>query len=282
MRQSKHRLAHYSPLTTNNVAAASGYVGRLLHRRVALSGHGRGRFAMFTATLKHLEAHYMGAAARTRMRFYGDEATYLLLRLEHGAAEWTEGSRTLPIQPGEGLLISPGDDSLVAWKGGIIAITILAPAVEEALIQLTGYLPVTPLVTLEPIDLRNSLLGEKFTYLADQLEMPDSGVFTHYPQEGRDMQLELIERMVRLLPHNHQHLIMAHHHGAARRHADDIEQFLARHGSDRVVTAATIAASIGVSARTLRDVCHRIYRQKPIEVLRGWRLDDTHRRLENP
>jgi AraC-like DNA-binding protein len=282
MRQSQHRLTQYPLHAADIVAESSGHIGRLLHRRIALSGYGRGRFVIFSATLSLLEAHHMDASARARMRFYGDEPAYTLLRLEYGAAEWTEDGRTLSIQPGEGLLLSPLSRSLISWKGGFIAITIPAIMIEEAISRMTGHLSAGPLVVTERIDLRDTRLGAKVTYLVEQLEEGPGGVFECYPDEGDDAQVQLVERIIRSLPHNHEHLITNHHLGAARRHADDIEQFLALHGSDRVVTASTIAASIEVSDRTLRDVCQRIWQRTPVEVLRRWRLDYAYRRLRRP
>jgi transcriptional regulator GlxA family with amidase domain len=112
--------------------------------------------------------------------------------------------------------------------------------------------------------------------------MPDGGIFGRYPKYGREIQNELIENVVRMLPHSLQPLLSKYSGGAARRHADELEEFVSQHFSDPRLSAKVMAKGIGVSDRTLRESCHRIYQQGPDEVLRRMRLDIAHRRLENP
>jgi AraC-like DNA-binding protein len=279
------KLTRHSQFTTDNMNDACRHMGRLLHRRIDLLDHQPGsRFTMATAMLRLMAVHAFEITGHIKIRSHADGIIYTLFRMEEdGRAERLEdGQPPLVIGPGQGVLTAPESRSVTEWTGGCVAFCIPTGMVQLAIHHLIKQWITQPIETLEIINLRGSYLGQAIDFFLEQLELPDGGVFERLPLHGYRMQHDLVHSMVFWLQHNLQPLLMKHYGGYARRHMDKLEEFLSVSGSDPKMNAKIMAKSIGVSERTLRNSCNRIYQEGPDDFLRHRRLFNAYQRLEHP
>jgi AraC-like DNA-binding protein len=281
------RLSRYSRLITDDPDELCQHLSRLLDRqmtelvdrqRFQLSGH-TAKLELFTVG----ESEISGALS-SRAIISG----YSLLRVEVGGMErhFHGYQRTHRLSPGDGSLTTPGQEisTKLQTSGGIsttVTFTIPDALVKRAAEFMIGEPAREPLVIAEPVDLSPpTYLGEKINFLLDELDR-DGGLFDKYPRIAQQLQCSLVCELIEQTPNNYQALVAHHFGGPARRHVAKAEEYIEANVSNPI-TVGSMAAAAGISARTLRDACHRVRDMTPEMILRAMRMRSARRRLENP
>jgi AraC-like DNA-binding protein len=203
-----------------------------------------------------------------------------------GTERQIEGHGSYALGPGYGAFAAPGHEIGTALRpsgGSTSTVTLTLPnaLVHRAAEFLIGEPVRQPLVITGPVDLRpSSRLGQSIDFLLDQLDR-DGGLFDKYPMPAQEFQCGLVGALIEQTANNYQPQIRHHWGGSASRHVAKMEEYIEANVRNPI-TVGSLAHAVGVSARTLRDCCHRMRDMTPLMIMWKMRLHAAHKRLEKP
>jgi AraC-like DNA-binding protein len=280
-------LSQYARFETNDPEEVLAALARLMDREIErLTPHREFHLTVHTAALELLTVSAVEAPGGLAVDLH--HVSYSLARAEIGRIDRrSNGGAAHAFHPGAGYLASPKDEAsmllpILTQRTASVAIGIPASLLEREAEMLIGEPVREPLVIDGALDLGPlTHIGQRVDQILDELERGHEGVFRKRPLVGRECQRKLIEALILHTQNNYHRLLERHYGGRARGHVARMEDYIAAHLRD-AVTVADLAHAAGVSARTLRDSCHRIRAKSPEEILREMRLHAVHGRMEFP
>jgi len=272
---------------TDDLEQACRYFTGVYCNRVESIGRNRHEFHVTAETirLELLTVHILHGTGSMNCTIHNDKS-YTFIRMEEGVFGRSYDGRQFYVPAGRAILVPEQSEGLIQWEGDCNGVSIQIPA--SAIQRKAERLIAEPLPDHRRLELDGmlnltapTLLGQELEFLLEQLQSNGSLFDDKYRKLREAFQRAIIQALIEDTPNNYQSLLAHRYGGAARRYASKFDEYIEEH-IELPVGIVDIAATIGCSARTLRNACWRVYDESPETRLRRKRLHRAHARLENP
>jgi AraC-like DNA-binding protein len=215
----------------------------------------------------------------------GKLGSFYLIHLVHsGRSEIVSGNRNLVACAELGSITSPTVPLRMHWSADCahLVLKIDRTALEEHLADLVGWAPRRPIEFAPELPLAGGH-GAGFRRLIEFVaaELDREGSLLSSPLGIARIEQTLMTALMTAQPSNYSDALTARASPAAPRHVVRAEDYIRAH-ADLPITAGVLAATAGVSARTLFEGFRRFRGVSPMAVLKSIRLERAHAELESP